>query len=116
VGGSAGLDGELALAGGLAAALVAVGTVFALGATPRAVEFRAGSTVVVGRFGRRYRFPPATELRRTVLQRVPSGLLATVAIETVEIAGGSTRRSFVLEEHLLDPPGTRPGPEAGPTV
>ena len=111
VGGSPGVVGELLLAGGIAAAIVVVGIVVNLGAVPRAVELRAGSTVVVGRFGRRYRFPPSTELRATVLARIPSGLLAASALETVEIAGGSTRRSFLLEEHLLDPP--RPLPAAG---
>jgi hypothetical protein len=114
--GSTGLDGALALAGGLAAAIVVVGTLVALGAAPRAVELHADATVVLGRFGRRYSFPPPAELRTTVLQRIPSGLLASVALETVEIAGGSTRRSFLLEEHLLDPPGAPADLGAGSLV
>jgi len=102
--GSSGLDGSLELAGAAAALIAALGVLFSLGAAPRAVELGDDATVVVGRFGRRYVFPPWPELRTTVVQRVGAGLLASVPLESVEISGGSTRRTFLLDEHLLDPP------------
>lgn len=110
-GGSSGTADDVALAGAVAVGLAAVGVLVALGAAPRAVELRDVSTIVVGRFGGRYRFPPVADLRTTVLRRFPAGPLSPVALESVEIAGGSTRRAFLLDEHLLDPPG-RPSREA----
>jgi hypothetical protein len=104
-GGSAGTSTELLVVGVLAVLLAAVGVVVALGAAPRAVEVGDSETVVVGRFGRRYRFPGRGRLRTTVLQRIPAGLLSPVTLESVEIAGGSTRRSFLLDEQLLEAPG-----------
>jgi hypothetical protein len=100
-GGSAGTAQDLLLAGALAVVLGAVGVVVSLGAAPRAVEISEDATVVVGRFGRRYRFPRPAQLRTTVLARYPAGLLAPVAVESVEIAGGSSRRSFLLDEGIL---------------
>jgi hypothetical protein len=105
-GGSPGTLTVLLDLGLLAALLAALGVVVALGAAPRAVELSERETVVVGRFGRRYRFPGRGQLRATVLQRFPAGLLSPTTLESVEIAGGSSRRSFLLEEHLLD--GTEP--------
>jgi hypothetical protein len=109
-GGSPGTTGDLLLAGALAVGLGAVGVVVSLGAAPRAVEVGDEVTVVVGRFGRRYRFPGRAQLRATVLQRYPAGLLAPVAIESIEIGGGTSRRSFLLDEGLL---GERAGGSAG---
>ena len=105
-GGSAGSSEDLLLAGLLAAALAAAGALVALGAAPRAVVVGEDVTVVIGRFGHRYRYPGRARLRTTVLQRVPAGLLSPVPLESVELAGGSSRRAFLIEEGLLEP-----GPE-----
>jgi hypothetical protein len=102
-GGTIGTEGALLAAGLLALLLAVVGIVYALGTAPRGVELSDDRTVVVGRFGRRYSFPGRRQLRPTVHQRFPAGLLSPVAVESVAIAGGSTRRTFLLEEHLLDP-------------
>ena len=107
-GATVGTSEDLLLAGGLAAMLAAAGVVVSLGSAPRGVELSDAETVIVGRFGHRYRFPGRGQIRPTVLQRFPAGWLAPAALETVEIAGGTTRRSFLLEEHLLEPEGTLP--------
>jgi hypothetical protein len=101
--GSSGTAAELEIVGSAAVLIGAIGIVAALGTAPRAVELGDRATVVVGRFGRRYRFPGPGELRVTVLQRFPAGPLTPVPLVSVELAGGSSRRSFLLEEHLLDP-------------
>ena len=101
--GSAGSTEALVVLGLVAVVLVAGGVVFALGAAPRRVELGTGATVIVGRFGRRYRFPGRDALRPVVLRRFPAGWLTPAPVESVEIAGGSSRRSFLLDEGLLDP-------------
>jgi hypothetical protein len=108
--GSAGSTGALTVVGGVAVLMIGVGVVVALGAAPRYVELDERETVVVGRFGRRYRFPGRERLKPVVLRRFPAGWLSPIALESVEIGGGTTRRSFLLDEGLL-------GPGAGePTV
>jgi len=102
-GSSGGTSGDLLLFGLVAIVLAAAGTVVSVGAAPRSVELGDTETVVVGRFGRRYRFPGRGRLRWTVLQRFPAGPLSPVTLESVEISGGTTRRSFLLEEQLLEP-------------
>ena len=102
-GASAGGTAELGWVGLLALAVAAAGVVVALGAVPRAVELGEEATIVVGRFGRRYRYPGRAHLRTTVLQRSPAGVLSPVTLESVEIAGGTARRSFLLDERLLEP-------------
>jgi hypothetical protein len=102
--GSPGSSQGLLLAGVLAAAVAAIGVVLTLGAAPRAVEFSAGVTVVVGRFGRRYRFPGRDRLTTIVRRRLPSGLLSPVSLEVVELSGGSSRRSFLVDEGLFAAP------------
>lgn len=99
---SVGTSADLLFAGLLALVLAAIGVIVSLDAAPRAVELGDAETVVVGRFGRRYHYPGRDRLRSTVLQRFPSGLLSPVALESVEIAGGSARRSFLLDERLLE--------------
>jgi hypothetical protein len=101
-GSSAGTAGDLLFAGLLALVLAAIGVLVSLGTAPRAVELGDAETVVVGRFGRRYHFPARDRLHTTVLQRFPAGLLSPVTLESVEIAGGTTRRSFLLDEGLLE--------------
>jgi len=110
-GGSPGTASDLTWIGVLAAALAALGVAVSLGAAPRWVELSDAETVVMGRFGRRYSFPGRGRVRTTVLQRFPSGFLASVAIESVEISGGSTRRSFLLDEGLLEPANADGGPD-----
>ncbi|HYA10369.1 MAG TPA: hypothetical protein VEH10_01670 [Thermoplasmata archaeon] len=109
-GASAGSNAELLLVGILALVLALAGVLVALGTAPRAVEFGARATVVVGRFGRRYAFPERGRLKTTVLQRTPAGRWSPVALELVEVAGGSTRRSFLIDEGLLGPAEDPTGP------
>jgi len=99
--GSTGTTFDLLVAGLTAALVGAVGVVVTLGSAPRAVELGEDRTVVVGRFGHRYTFPGRGQLRTTVWQRVPAGVLTSVPLESVELAGGSTRRTFLLDEGLL---------------
>jgi len=106
--GSAGASQGL-LWSGVAAVLVAVaGAVVSLGSAPRAVELGEGSTVVVGRFGHRYAFPGRYQLRTTVLRRFRAGPMSPVPMESVEIAGGTSRRSFLIDEGLLATAGHDP--------
>lgn len=100
---------DLTEIGLVAVALAGVGTVVALGSAPRAVEVGEEETIIVGRFGRRYRFPGRARLRATVLQRFPAGPLTPAAVASVEIVGGSSRRSFLIDEQLLE--GALPSPE-----
>ncbi len=102
--GTAGDAGALELAGLLALGLAAGGVLYALGSTPRAVELAPGATVVIGRWGHRYVFPPADRLATVVHERLPVSWLAPVPLASVEIVGGPTRRAFLLEEALLAPP------------
>lgn len=101
VGGAQGTTTDLLLAGLAAVVLGLAGVLVSLGAAPRSVELGEHETVVVGRFGHRYRFPGRAELTTTVLRRLPASLLSPVALETVEISGGTSRRTFLLEEGLL---------------
>ena len=101
--GSSGSVQALLIAGIVAVLVAAAGVVVSLGAAPRAIELGEDATIVVGRFGRRYRYPGRARLTTTVLQKVPVGWLTPVPLESVEIAGGSARRSFLLEEGLLKP-------------
>jgi len=112
-GGGPGTLLEVEIAGLLAAALIAVGVVVALGAAPRCVQLGPSETVVVGRFGHRYRFPALDRLQVTVLQRHPKDLFSPVPLESVEIGGGSTRRAFLIDAGLLGPSG---GAEPDPAV
>ena len=91
----------LELVAGVAVAVVVAGALFAFGAAPKAVGVGEEVTIVVGRFGRRYRYPGRARLRTVVLQRLPVGLLTPVPLESVEIAGGTHRRSFLVDEGLL---------------
>ncbi len=102
-GGSSGSTYALLVVGALAVPVAVAGVLFTLGAAPRSVELGDAETVVVGRFGRRYRFPGREQLRPVVLRRFPAGWLAPIAVESVELGGGSTRRSFLLDEGLLAP-------------
>ncbi len=102
-GDSSGTTSALVLVGVLAAVLGAGGVLYSLGAAPRSVELWSEGTVVVGRFWGRYRFPAAGRLRVTVLRRFPAGPLTPGTIESVEIFGGSSRRSFLLDERILEP-------------
>jgi hypothetical protein len=102
-GGGAGTALEVEVAGLLAAVLIVVGVLVSLGAAPRRALLGPTETVIVGRFGRRYSFPGRERLRLTVLQRHPPGLFGPAPVESVEIAGGSTRRTFLLDEGLLGP-------------
>lgn len=101
--GSTGIVGELEIVGAAAVVVGAIGIVAALGTAPREIQLGDRVTVVVGRFGRRYRFPGRDELRVLVLQRFSTGPLTPVPLVSVELAGGSSRRTFLVEEHLLDP-------------
>jgi len=100
-GGSAGGSEDLLAAGLLAVVLGVVGVVVSLGAAPRAVELSDRKTIVVGRFGRRYAFPGRDQLRTVVVQRFPAGLLSPIPLESLEFLGGSSRRTFLLDEGLL---------------
>ncbi len=101
--GSAALGGELGIVAGAAILIGAAGVVAALGSAPRRVEIGERATIVVGRFGRRYRYPGRSQLRVVVLQRFPIGPLTPVPLASVEIRGGSSRRSFLVEEQLFGP-------------
>ena len=102
-GGGAGTTVEIELAGLVAALLIVAGVVVALGAAPRRVLLGPTATIVVGRFGRTYRFPAREALTVTVLQRHGGGPFSRERLETVELGGGSSRRSFLLDEGLLAP-------------
>ncbi len=93
---------DLAFALGLAALLAGVGAVLALGAAPRAVVVGAEETVVLGRFGGRHVFPGRGALTVVVHQRFAAGWLSPTAVASVELLGGARRRSFMLDEGLLD--------------
>ncbi len=99
-----GAANELGAFAAIAALLALAGATVALGSAPREVLLSERQTVVVGRFGRRYVFPGRDRLRVTVLRRVPPGWLSSTAVETVEIFGGSTRRTFTVDEGLLPEP------------
>jgi len=105
-GSGSGTADDLLYLGAIAVAVGALGVVVALAAAPRAVAVGDRETVVLGRFGGRYRYPGRAALRVTVLQRTPAGLLSPVPLELVELAGGTARRTFLLDEHLLDPSGS----------
>jgi len=105
--GSSGSSQALLLVGVLAVVVATAGVVVALGAAPRAVELGSDATVIIGRFGRRYYYPGGASLRVMVLQKVPVGWLTPAPLESVEVAGGSARRSFLLEEGLLEPAADR---------
>jgi hypothetical protein len=111
-GGSGGALTDLGVVGIVAAAVACAGAVVALGAAPREVILSEAETVVVGRFGRRYVFPGRAQLRAVVLRRTPAGWLSPNAIETVEIYGGSSRRTFALDEGIVATTG-RPSEPAG---
>jgi hypothetical protein len=98
---SAGGSADLLAFGVVALVIALAGIVVALGQVPRAVLLGEEETIVVGRFGRQYVFPGRHRLQLTVHQRFPAGLLSPTALESVEIGGGTSRRSFVLEEGLL---------------
>jgi hypothetical protein len=100
--GSIGVTAALELAAALAVVVGAVGTLVPIVAAPRAVELGERMTIVVGRFGRRYRFPGRDRLTVTVLQRFGRGPLAPVPLVSVEILGGSTRRSFLVDASLFE--------------
>lgn len=100
-GSGAGTAVAVELVGAVAGLLLVVGVVVSLGSAPRRVVLGPSETVVVGRFGRTYRFPGRDELRVTVLQRVAPGWLSRSALESVELTGGTTRRSFLVDEGLF---------------
>jgi len=106
--GSAGAFQGLLLSGVVAVLVASVGALVSLGSAPRAVELGEEATVVVGRFGRRYAFPGRSQLRSTVVRRFRPGLGSPVPLESVEIAGGMSRRSFLIDEGLLASAGNDP--------
>ncbi len=101
---------DLLFALGLAALLAGVGAVLALGAAPRAVLVGAEETVVLGRFRGRHVFPGPGVLTVVVHQRFAAGWLSPTAVASVELLGGARRRTFMLDEGLLDGVAA-PGPE-----
>ena len=97
----AGTTVEVELSGLVAGLLIVAGVLVSLGAAPRRVLLGPVETVVVGRFGRAYRFPAREALTVTVLQRHGGGIFSRDRLQTVELSGGSSRRSFLLDEGLL---------------
>ncbi len=88
---------------GLGLAVAAGGVVLTLASAPRAVEFGPGAVVVVGRFGRRHRFPPREDLSVRLLRRYPAGFLSDSEVDAVELMGGAGKATFYLERGILDP-------------
>lgn len=83
--------------------LAAIGAVYALQPSPRAVEVAPDHVTVVGRWGRRRRFPPLSQLSVSVVRRYPAGWLAPTPVELVELWGeGVPRRSYVVDPGLFE--------------
>ncbi len=99
-GGTYGLE----LFAAVAVLLVLAGAVLAFSSSPRRVELRPDATVFVGRFGGRLTLGARRDLDVRVVRRFPPGFLTPSVVEHVEIApkGTGRRRSFLLDEHLLD--------------
>lgn len=94
----------LELFGGVAVLLALAGVLLAFSSSPRRVELRPDATVFVSRFGGRLKLGARADLEVRIVRRFPAGLLSPGVVEHVEVApkGTGRRRSFLLEEHLLD--------------
>lgn len=98
---SPGAGQEVDIFGLLGAAIALAGAILALASAPRAIEVGAAETVVVGRFGRRRRFPTLGGLSVRLVRRYPSGILSDQEVDAVEVSGGTQRATYFLEEGLL---------------
>ena len=107
-GGSPGALFDLWLTGGIALLVALAGAVLTLTSAPTAVELSADAIVVVGVFGGRRRFGSAPNRSIRTLRRMPVGWLTPGAIESVEIAAGGVRRTYLMDEGLLAPLAERP--------
>jgi hypothetical protein len=55
----------------------------------------------VSPLGMRRRFPTGPGLSVRVVRRYPAGLLSSAAVESVEIASGGRRRTYLIEAGLV---------------
>lgn len=101
---SPGAQDTLLLFGGIAVALGAVGAGFSLTPAPRAVEVSPYHVVVVGRWGRRTKWPPLGETTVRVVRSYRAGPLSSTPVESVEMwATGRRPKVYLLEQGLLAP-------------
>jgi len=100
--GASGTEGDLALFGVVAVVLAVGGAVYSLASAPRGIAQEPGAIVVYGPFGGRRRFPEGPALSVRVTRRFPAGPFSAAPTEGVEIASGRLRRTYVLEQGLLE--------------
>jgi hypothetical protein len=87
---------------GILALFAAAGMYFTLTPAPRSVELAEDRLTVVGRWGRRRRFPPIGRLSVRVVRRYPEGWLAHEAVELVEVWGDDAPvRSYLVSAELF---------------
>lgn len=96
---------DLALFGGVAVVVGAVGVLLSLSSAPRGIEIAEDETVVFGPFGRRRTFPALRELEVRVVRRFRAGWLSSSPVEQVELVpkGAGRRVGYLLEQELLRP-------------
>jgi len=102
-GASGGASSDLTVFGEVAFVVAIVGAVLTLGSAPSAVEVGPGATVVIGAFGNRRRYEAGPHLSVRVVRRLPAGFLAEGVVESVEVADGARRRTYLVDEGLLRP-------------
>ena len=107
-GGSPGAVLDLWFTGGIALAVALAGALLTLTSAPSAVEVSLEAVVVVGALGGRRRFERGPRLSVRTLRRMPIGWLAPGGVESVEIASGGVRRTYLMDEGLLAPLGGTP--------
>ena len=85
------------------AAFALGGILVTLTPAPRSVEVATDHVTVVGRWGRRHRFPPLDRLHVRVARRYPAGILASEPVESVEVWGDDTPvRSYLVGAELFE--------------
>ena len=96
-------DNGVLLFSGVFALFAVVGVVYTLTAAPRAVVIGSDRVTVVGRWGRRRKFPPIDRMVVRVVRRYPEGFLAVVPVELVEVSGEDAPvRSYLVSAGLFD--------------
>lgn len=100
-GSSQGMAQDLALFGEVALALALVGAVLTLLSAPAALEVDASGTVIIGPLGTRRRIPSGPGVSVKVVRRYPAGFLSSGPVESVEVAYGGHRHTYLVDAGLL---------------
>ncbi|MGP8077910.1 MAG: hypothetical protein ACLQD8_02865 [Thermoplasmata archaeon] len=96
---------DLELFGLVALVFALAGAILTLLSAPAALELSPTATVVVSPLGSRrtFRTGPGHSVR--IVRKFPAGILSSEPVESVEIASGGGRRTYLVDAGILSPAG-----------